>query len=197
MGTNYYWADLLEGLDDDKRYDRRHELDCHIGKRSASGHYCFDCRVSLCKEGEKHVHGLRHGEQVYGTIPHWKREEKRIAQELMTPAERFNAMMEEENKRWWEACPICKKKPKKESLDKSSAGRELGFNKSGYTELKGVCSCSSFSWGIEPHKVYRDLQKSRPIVDEYGRSMDTMEFVDMLYYICPIQFYDTIGICFS
>lgn len=44
MGTNFYW--LGEG----DRYSG------HIGKRSAAGWYCYDCRVSLCRGGESMVH---------------------------------------------------------------------------------------------------------------------------------------------
>ena len=39
MGTNFYFLD-----------------DVHIGKRSAAGLYCFNCGVTLCKEGEAQIH---------------------------------------------------------------------------------------------------------------------------------------------
>jgi hypothetical protein len=39
MGTNYY---TLRGT--------------HIGKRSAAGYYCYDCKQTLCKGGEDLVH---------------------------------------------------------------------------------------------------------------------------------------------
>jgi len=39
MGTNFY---KLNGD--------------HIGKRSSAGLYCWDCKVTLCKEGEERVH---------------------------------------------------------------------------------------------------------------------------------------------
>ena len=39
MGTNYY---LMNGD--------------HIGKESAAGLYCWDCKISLCTEGEDMVH---------------------------------------------------------------------------------------------------------------------------------------------
>lgn len=46
MGTNFY----LKGHrgDDDPKY--------HIGKRSAAGLYCWDCRITLCKGGESVIH---------------------------------------------------------------------------------------------------------------------------------------------
>lgn len=42
MGTNYY--QILDG----KKY--------HIGKMSAAGYYCFDCKITLCKDGPYKVH---------------------------------------------------------------------------------------------------------------------------------------------
>lgn len=39
MGTNFY---SLNGI--------------HIGKRSAAGRYCWDCRITLCKDGERGIH---------------------------------------------------------------------------------------------------------------------------------------------
>jgi len=46
MGTNFYWKS--EGMDDD--------LEAHIGKRSASGMYCFDCGTTFCLGGTIDVH---------------------------------------------------------------------------------------------------------------------------------------------
>jgi len=46
MGTNYYLLD--HGHDDDPEF--------HIGKSSAAGMWCFDCNVTLCKEGIEGVH---------------------------------------------------------------------------------------------------------------------------------------------
>ena len=40
MGTNYYII----------------ETEKHIGKRSAAGAYCWDCSLTLCKDGKTHVH---------------------------------------------------------------------------------------------------------------------------------------------
>ena len=39
MGTNFY---KLDGT--------------HIGKRSAAGQYCWDCEITLCKNGNEGVH---------------------------------------------------------------------------------------------------------------------------------------------
>lgn len=40
MGTNFYW---IRGKQ-------------HIGKRSAAGRYCYDCKHTLCVEGEQAIH---------------------------------------------------------------------------------------------------------------------------------------------
>jgi hypothetical protein len=50
MGTNFYTID-----------------DIHIGKRSAAGLYCFDCEVTLCKNGEDAIHQGSSG--WYNTCP--------------------------------------------------------------------------------------------------------------------------------
>ena len=56
MGTNFYtnppgdFGDILtEKLD-------KHSPKYHIGKRSAAGWYCWDCGITLCKEGNTKVH---------------------------------------------------------------------------------------------------------------------------------------------
>ncbi len=46
MGTNFYI--LGHTNTDSPQY--------HIGKRSASGLYCWDCQKTLCKDGEKGIH---------------------------------------------------------------------------------------------------------------------------------------------
>jgi hypothetical protein len=50
MGTNFY----IRGYCHDDRPNR------HIGKRSAAGFYCFDCRVTLCSQGESAIHDNGH-----------------------------------------------------------------------------------------------------------------------------------------
>jgi len=46
MGTNFYR----------KGKTHRDDPPHHIGKRSAAGFYCWDCRATLCKEGEAGIH---------------------------------------------------------------------------------------------------------------------------------------------
>lgn len=46
VGTNFY----VRGHRDDN------DSKWHIGKRSAAGYYCWDCKTTLCKNGEADVH---------------------------------------------------------------------------------------------------------------------------------------------
>lgn len=69
MGTNFYWAAVRSETDhgetpsppthivfaDGERRDLRHE-GRHIGKRSAAGLYCWDCDLTLCREGNGAIH---------------------------------------------------------------------------------------------------------------------------------------------
>ena len=89
---------------------------------------------------------------------------------------------------WYEKCPKCGKIPSEESLESSSAGRELGFNKLEYKKKTEVASCSSFTWAINPEEI----RKVRKIKDEYGKKYSKKEFEQMLLE-CPIQYFDSIG----
>lgn len=113
MGTNFY----VRGW---KKYDSM-DPKFHIGKRSAAGFYCWDCRVTLCKDGPARVHNDKcpHHDPFCGC-------------------------------RWHDACPKCGKKPVREGLGDGAAGRELGFNKSAPAKKTGVASCSSFTWCMDP-----------------------------------------------
>jgi hypothetical protein len=155
MGTNFYVSNSEK---------------THIGKRSAAGLYCWECGVSLCKEGEERVH--------YGTG---------------------------NPKEWHEVCPKCGKKETKESLEESTTGRELGFNKSKPKKKIGVSSCSSFCWAIKQHiltdivesavlplEKYFSEEQSKVIKDEYGNYFTLKEFNQILDE-CPIQFTNLIG----
>jgi len=139
MGTNFYRKGYIHT--DDPRF--------HIGKRSAAGYYCWDCKVTLCKGGKDRVHY---------------------------------------DDDWYDKCPICGKEPKDEGWN-SSAGRELGFNKTKPKTKTGVASCSSFTWA-------RELGKIRKIQDEYGKHFTREEFQEMLLE-CPIQYHDSMGQEFS
>lgn len=49
MGTNFYFIGHRGSWNPEY----------HIGKRSASGDYCWDCGVTLCKSGESNVHKVK------------------------------------------------------------------------------------------------------------------------------------------
>lgn len=67
MGTNFY---LTHHAFVDGEYKLDRPCECcgrkdavddmspvvHVGKRSAAGLYCWDCRMTFCKEGEERVH---------------------------------------------------------------------------------------------------------------------------------------------
>ena len=93
---------------------------------------------------------------------------------------------------FYDKCPKCNQSKNKETLENSSVGRELGFNKSKPQRKSGVSSCSSFSWANK-----KDILKNkRKVIDEYGRKYTINEFYDILKE-CPIQFTDSIGLEFS
>jgi hypothetical protein len=122
----------------------------HIGKRSAAGLYCWDCKVTLCAGGEEKIH--------YG------------CRDISHPP--FC------NCGWLKECPECGEKPVVESLSESTAGRELGFNKEDPKEKTGVKSCCSFSWAMSPDLF--DVSKMRFIKDEYGDRFTREEFEEIL-----------------
>lgn len=97
--------------------------------------------------------------------------------------------------KWHSSCPRCGKRPKKESLERSSAGRELGFNKNPPKKKKGVSTCCSFSWAISPSSLNDELKKinkTKPVIDEYGTEYTKREF-DAVLNECPVQYQDSIG----
>ena len=163
MSTNFY----IRGHNgsDDPLY--------HIGKRSAAGPYCWDCKTTLCKEGEDAIH--------------------------------FSARNE-----FHKSCPKCGKKPKEESMDSSTGGRELGFNKEKPARKSGVASCMSFTWAMDPLHLLeggvttlgecpcckRPFPDDKIIEDEYERTYSMTEFKEVLEE-CPIQYKDSVGQRFS
>jgi hypothetical protein len=157
MGTNFYF----------RGHSVISEYDNHIGKRSAAGVYCWDCRIK---------------------IPSPLNPDKKA-----------------------EECPSCHKKFKEESLEESSGGRELGFNKSKPKKKTGVATCAKFAWAMNPKEVMDQLKKKpgpcpccgkeckdpeKVVKDEYGNTYTEREFLDVLEE-CPIKTKDMIGVAFS
>ena len=137
MGTNFYFIDG--------------EKQIHIGKQSAAGLFCWDCGLSLCKEGHDKIH--------YG------------------------------NTHFAKKCLICGKEYKKETLNESAAGRELGFNKNKPKVKTGVATYSSFTWAISQGQFI-----NLPIKDEYNRIINDFSAILSEY---PIKFFYNIGKEFS
>jgi len=115
---------------------------------------------------------------------------------------------------WPEQCPKCGKGRAEEELAESSAGGELGFNKSAPTQKTGVRSCSSFSWAMTAER-YAEVRGGNAkahcrecgsavggaegehvIEDEYGDKYTVAEFQEMLVE-CPLQFVRSVGEWFS
>jgi hypothetical protein len=78
MGTNFY---TLRGK--------------HIGKRSAAGLYCWNCNITLCKEGEQNVHSS------FGYV---------VRDDGKGVLESLADMINYQNQFWYEECPRCHEK---------------------------------------------------------------------------------------
>ena len=97
---------------------------------------------------------------------------------------------------WSDVCLRCGKGQAEESS--SSMEVELGFADPAKAYKTGVKSCSSFGWAQDPDMVRRICKgnDSPIIVDEYGREMTGVEFLEMLDYNCPIQHTKHLGVWF-
>lgn len=169
MGTNFYVAGWRE------RDEQVSDMDpaVHIGKRSAAGPYCWDCRLTLCKAGEAGIHFTPDLPRLpgEGELDHHMRVRRAS---------------------WHDACPGCGTTAAEESLTESAAGRELGFNRDAPARKTGVRSCSSWSWAMPPEA----LEGIAAIEDEYDRVYTRAEFLEMLEE-CPVRFTRSIGEWFS
>jgi hypothetical protein len=148
MGTNFYTVNPQKARKEDSWDSMNPEI--HVGKRSAAGWYCWDCGVTLCKDGEETVH---HG--------------------CTKPSCKATISC---GCKWHNVCPKCGKPTNRENLTEGAAGRELGFNKSKPKKKTGVKTCSSFTWAMEPKKV----KKNKTIYSEYGDKYSYKEFKQIL-----------------
>ena len=92
------------------------------------------------------------------------------------------------NSGWYSCCPSCNQEKNVEDLKNSSAGRELGFNKTKYKKKTGVASCCSFLWAYAPLKFKKDYRdkKGKIVIDEYGDLFSYRQFLEILNE-CPNQ----------
>lgn len=173
MGTNFYWIRRRKGTNNP--YDDS-DLDTHIGKRSAAGLYCWECGLTLCKEGEGSIHK--------GKMQNW-------------PAIIFDGIKIDTSE-WYDSCPNCGLHPG----DGYHAGMvELGFEKplGNGEDRRGVCSVSSFTWTqkeFHREKVMKKLDDPKKrIVDEYGNKYTAREFKEKVLDYCPINFESACNFC--
>ena len=68
MSTNFYWLKTPEKLSAiyAGNQEDKYNIISHIGKRSMSGAYCYDCGTTLCRWGVDMVHK---SEDWYETCP--------------------------------------------------------------------------------------------------------------------------------
>lgn len=176
MTTNFYLRSKFTRL-----YPIDRSMDeLLIGKRAAAGWYCWDCRSTLCKPGNKFVHAGPFEQkeipflQKYYLVP--------MTPETVWSDECLHCGQSREDSSEWS-----------QGLSKGSVARELGFDKSKPKGKIGIASTSSFTFALRFQEVHRLLNRlkwlrifGKPIVDEYGRSYSVKEFMDVLEE-CAIQ----------
>lgn len=101
---------------------------------------------------------------------------------------------------WHKHCQWCgTKSGENESLELSTAGRELGFNKTNPGPKTGIATTSSFHWAIPPGYFRRKaaaIKDRPPVINEYGDTFTVEEF-DAILSECRNQTFDSIGKEFS
>jgi len=99
---------------------------------------------------------------------------------------------------WNDGCPDCGQKPKE---DNRAVMIELGFEPPRNESIEGVTSISTFTYAITRDELYEFCNINRNVKcirDEINNDLYTgVEFMDMLYYNCPIRFTNLIGREFS
>lgn len=188
MGTNFYLIDnqLMTNITCDNM-----DPIWHIGKRSAAGMYCWDCNITLHKNGVNAIHKSSHEYNWYKSCPQCNKNkgglyESNLSNTIAALSERYLDLGQEELK------PITK--------EINSALVELGFSKANSQRPHGVCSCSSFSWAQNPQAIKMKCKANyneKLINNEYGDRFTGLEFLNMLKYNCPIEFTTMIGQWFS
>jgi len=160
MGTNFYVRGFRH-TDDPER---------HIGKRSAAGSYCWDCKITLCKGGESDIHYGR--TEWYDACPRCGA--KREAEGLDTSAA-----------------------GRELGFNKSEPAAKLGV--ASCCSFSWAMTTVQFQDVLEkPNTVccscdrpYDDKEKI--IEDEYGRTYTRDEFLKNVLAECPVQYWDSVG----
>lgn len=141
----------------------RNEPEYHIGKRSAAGHYCWDCRLTLCKDGEDGLHqSCRH---EIGCRCRW-----------------FNACPQ---------CGGKVQKNGFNPVDvELGFAASLTVKPTGVT---GASSFSYAQKPKLVEQICQEFSGEKVVENEYGKRFTGAEFLQMLDTNCPIRFIRFIG----
>jgi hypothetical protein len=164
MGTNFYVAG--------HRGDDPH---FHVGKRSAAGWYCWDCRRTLCIEGEAKIH---FGGRLAGSCPSCGKEPEKESLETSAAGRELG-------------------------FNKSEPGKLVGVRSA--CSFTWAMPWQRFREVMNdmPEKCFACQQPlpgnsapAFPFEDEYGRAYSVADFLSVLDG-CPIVFRDSVGERFS
>lgn len=161
MGTNFY----LRGHRDDDNPQ------FHIGKRSAAGLYCWDCKLTLCHEGESQVH---HRPTWYGACP-------KCGQKVVKESLEVSAVGRE--------LGFNKSQPQQRQGVRSCSSFSWAMEPERL--LQQACSYQSRQVSL-PFLSLKVESPQYTVEDEYGQLYTLVEFRQILDE-CPIQFKDMIG----
>lgn len=163
MGTNFYAYDIKTN---EKLY--------HIGKRSAAGHFCWDCGMSYMNVAKIYWSG---GYAFGNDAVHYSDNNKTINGEPVR----------------LDHCPICGKPSTKD--EKITSGfAELGFSSQPTKNHNTTCS---FSFAITPYTLSNIMKDDNIYIkDEYNRTLTKEEFKIVLQN-CGLKYFNFIGSLFS
>ncbi len=176
MGTNYYACDK----------ETKEEL-YHIGKRSAAGHYCWDCGITYTNIAQTQA------TRLYSmTAYHRPTEYNEMVYVYGTDAVHIGSRDPKElikdEPQYLDCCPICGKS--RETEEVNSAFAELGFSKQPTQKNNTTCS---FSFAISPYKLGETMNDENIIIkNEYGEELSKNEFKEVLQN-CGLKYFHSVG----
>lgn len=163
MGTNFY----VRG------HNRSDDYEYHLGKRSAAGPYCWDCKRTLCIDGESGIHYDKGFHDKCPSCGKKKRKEESWDESTGGRELGFN-----------------KTAPHKKTGVASCSSFSWGMKQADLEKLfkskAGNCPCCG--------KAFDNQDKI--IENEYGDLFTVEEFKQVLEE-CPVQFFDYVGEHFS
>jgi hypothetical protein len=186
MGTNFFLKEnvrksFLELLkrNEPGKVEYYEKEDIHIGKRSAAGWFCWDCKKSLCLNGDDFVHS--HKDQ-YGTEVRMSEICVYCGLSVPKDAKLFEGAVGRE-------LGFEIEKPKHEGIETVSS---FCFSIPPYILKRALAH-----FAIEAIANKEEWDKIKTIYDEYGREYTNIEFFDDVLGECPITFVDMIWRQFS